>query len=268
MAIADSTRSTRIALAACLLFGLVMRLLFTITLPGTSGDSATYEALAWNLASHFEYSTSPEPPYRASFDRTPGYPVFMAAIFSLAGHSQVAVRVAQALLDTLTVFVIYLLARRACRIASPVLAPGLAAVLPFTAIYAAYLLSEALATFASAVTLLIAIAALGSDRWSRFLATGLCLGILVLIRPDFALLPVAAVFYFAITLSTARRRTLLPIALISIGCLARAFTLGFAHGTRTYPNATVVSGPMRPSNGIVSPSRTQRSTPRANDCAC
>lgn len=211
------SRPYRRVLVACLVLGLVMRVGMVLALPEMGGDGPAYEQLAWNLAHNFSYSTSAEPPYQPSRVRSPGYPLFIAVIFVVAGRSQVAVRVTQAVLDTLTAFVIYLIARRVSCAATPAFAAGLALVLPFTAVYARYLLTEVLATFMTAVTLLIVISALDSRGRLKFLLTGTCLGLLILIRPDFALLPIIAIAYFAIVLRRNQRPILLAVALIGIG---------------------------------------------------
>jgi 4-amino-4-deoxy-L-arabinose transferase-like glycosyltransferase len=207
----------RRALVTCLMIGLVMRIGIALALPGMAGDGPAYEQLAWNLAHNSSYSTRSEPPYQPSLMKSPGYPIFLAGVFLAVGRSHLAVRVVQAVLDTLTVLVVYLVARQVS--APAVLAGCIAALSPFIAIYARYLLSEVLATFMAALTLLAALRAMDRPRALRFFSTGVCLGILVLIRPDFALLPALAIAYFGIALYLKEQRLSAAVMLIALGSI-------------------------------------------------
>ena len=114
----------------------------------TPGDSIVYSQLARNALEQHVYSHEPQAPYNPSLIRLPGYPLFLAGIYSIFGHTNNgAVRIAQALMDTATCGLIALLAfywqpdekrKRASAIAAFVLA----AICPFTTIYAATILTE------------------------------------------------------------------------------------------------------------------------------
>jgi hypothetical protein len=121
------------------------------------------------------------------------------------------------MLDTLTLVIVYLIARQVS--APAVLAACLAAFSPFTAIYARYLLSEVVATSMAALTLLVTIRTMDRPEPSRFFSTGVCLGILVLIRPDFALLPPLGILYFATISYVKHQRLSLPVILIAVGTI-------------------------------------------------
>src|SRR5260370_760317 len=106
-------------------------------------DGKTYAQIARNLLEQHVYSHETEAPYDPSLIRLPGYPLFLASIYTVFGHTNNgAVRIIQALIDTLTCGLVALLAfywqpdekrKRATAIA----ALALAAVCPFTTIYAA-----------------------------------------------------------------------------------------------------------------------------------
>src|SRR5260221_6763090 len=116
-------------------------------------DGRTYAQIARNLLEQHVYSHETEAPYDPSLIRLPGYPLFLASIYTVFGHTNNgAVRVVQALIDTGTCALVALLAfywqpdekrKRATAIA----ALALAAVCPFTAIYAATILTEVPTTF-------------------------------------------------------------------------------------------------------------------------
>lgn len=81
------------------------------------GDAGEYEDLAWSIAStgHFQHTFDDPlrlgPAGTPTAHRTPGFPVFVAAIYTLLGRHVAAVRCAQVLLSTLSVLLLYV----ACR---------------------------------------------------------------------------------------------------------------------------------------------------------
>src|ERR1700690_1127150 len=102
---------TNVALAA--LTGMVLRVFFVLKFPVTdSGDSAFYIELAWNWLKNGVYG-SPVNGQLAPMDmRVPGYPAFIAAVFTFAGNSPRAVMLAQAVLDVACCFLIAWIASR------------------------------------------------------------------------------------------------------------------------------------------------------------
>src|SRR5437016_3887261 len=116
-------------------------------------DGKTYAQIARNVLEQHVYSHETEAPYDPSLIRVPGYPLFLASIYSVFGHTNNgAVRIVQALIDTGTCVLVALLAfywqpdekrKRVTAIA----ALALAAVCPFTTIYTATNLTEVLTNF-------------------------------------------------------------------------------------------------------------------------
>src|SRR5437763_2392004 len=111
-------------------------------------DGRIYAQIARNVLEQHVYSHETAPPYDPSYIRLPGYPLFLAAVYSIFGHTNNgAVRIAQALIDTATCALIALLAfywqpdEKRKRV-SAIGALALAAVCPFTTIYAATILTE------------------------------------------------------------------------------------------------------------------------------
>ncbi len=111
-------------------------------------DGRVYAQFARNLLEQHVYTHATEPPYDPSLIRLPGYPLFLAGIYSIFGHTNNgAVRIAQALIDTATCGLIALLAfwwqpEERKKRASAMAALVLAAICPFTTIYAATILTE------------------------------------------------------------------------------------------------------------------------------
>ena len=169
-------------------------------------DGRVYAQIARNVLEQHVYSHETEPPYSPSLIRLPGYPLFLAGVYTIFGHTNNgAVRIVQALIDTATCGVIALLAfywqpdEQKKRV-SAITALALAAVCPFTTIYAATILTEVPTNFLAMVMMLAATLALrnsftaGSPEESKsgrakrllrwWIIAGVSGGIAVLFRPD------------------------------------------------------------------------------------
>ena len=153
--------------------------------------------------------------------RVPGYPAFLATIFTFAGQSQRAVMLVQAFLDLATCLLTALIAARLApqesrpRVALAAL--WLAALCPFTANYTAIVLTETLVTFLTALALLVLLeadssareipAAAGTpdSRVSRWFLAGIVVGFGTLVRPETPLLLIAAGLVLVATVVAAQR---------------------------------------------------------------
>ena len=192
--------------ALLLLVALGFRLFIALRLPNDEpGDAIVYSQLAVNVLEQHVYSHEPQAPYAASIIRLPGYPLFLASVYKVFGHrNNKAVRVVQAVIDTLTCVLIALVAfqwatdeERKHRAA--IIALALAAVCPFTAIYVATLLTEVPTNFlAVAMVLAVTLAFKAGDNAERrkailwWAASGLIVGLAVSFRPDSGLFAAAA----------------------------------------------------------------------------
>ena len=66
-------------------------------------DGHVYAQIANNLLEHHVFSHADKEPYNPSLIRLPGYPLFLAAVYSVFGHgNNTAVRLIQAVFDTAT----------------------------------------------------------------------------------------------------------------------------------------------------------------------
>src|SRR5262245_28803791 len=188
-----------IAIAVFLtLIGLGVRLFLALRLPSDEADDGRiYARLAVNVLEHRIYSLNTEEPYSPTLIRVPGYPLFIAGCYAAfgSGNNQ-AVRVVQAVLDTVTCWLIALLAvtwspsdwppekRRTLLI----IALALAVSFPFLAIYVATILTETCATLfitGCALSASLAIRSGGNRKESAWwVISGLCAGLATMFRPD------------------------------------------------------------------------------------
>ncbi len=216
---------------ALLVGALLVRLFFVFEFPNKGDDSIIYEAFAQNLIHAHVYShlqpengQLPEP----TLIRTPGYPIFLASIFLVAGeHNESAVRVVQAVLDTLTCWIVALIVLELTR-GDPKQcqrhaqwALGLAAFCPFLANYSASILAEAPTTFLLTLALYTGVKGITRDEKRFWFLCGLLTGAATLFRPESPLLFLAFVPFWIRQIR--KQRTFRPVArsgfLLTIGLL-------------------------------------------------
>jgi len=174
------------------LAALALRLFFVFKFPSIYGDSLVYGDIAKNWMNHGIYGLSTGQGVHPTLIRLPGYPAFLALIFSVAGQEHyTAVMIAQALIDTNTCLVIAALALELMNARAAKAAYLLAALCPFTAAYTAAPLTETVAIWATAHALYYGvrgIRALQSEPGNRGLMLWLLAGVWtaagILFRPD------------------------------------------------------------------------------------
>jgi len=181
-------RQNRRFVFAATLAAFALRLLFLFQFPYIAGDSFTYGDLAKNWMQHgvfgFSAATGPAP----TLIRLPGYPGFLALVWSVFGvEHYTAVIAVQIVMDVGACFLVAALARELASGRAARLAFLLAALCPFTANYAATPLAETPEIFFSALALLCAAKGLRSDaphplRW--WAGCGAALAACILLRPD------------------------------------------------------------------------------------
>jgi hypothetical protein len=145
-------------LVAAVLCGLALRLYFIAHFPFHSGDTKFYEELARNWLDHGVYGLFVNGQLMPVDQRLPGYPAFLAAIYSMFGRTRIAVMLAQAAIDLVTCTLAALIAGRIAPATKQTLAATialwLAALCPFTASYTAAIVTETLAAFFTTLALL------------------------------------------------------------------------------------------------------------------
>ncbi len=203
----------RINVALAALAGLILRIFFVLKFPMVdSGDSPFYIELAWNWLKNGVYGLPVNGQLVPVDVRVPGYPAFLATVFTFAGNSPRVVMLAQAVVDLATCFLIAwiaaLLAPRIARRRVALAALWLAALCPFAANYSAVVLTETLVTFLTTLAILVLLgtdlgspfddaAAAGASRsflLSPWFLGGIVVGFGTLVRPETPL------FLFAVAL--------------------------------------------------------------------
>ncbi|HTW32000.1 MAG TPA: glycosyltransferase family 39 protein, partial [Candidatus Sulfotelmatobacter sp.] len=176
---------------------LALRLFFVWRFPAVVDDSRLYANITGNWLQHGIYGVTDSGIIKPTLSRLPGYPAFLAAIFSIFGMGNFrAVLLVQVLFDLGTCFLVADLARRLFSERAAKAAFLLAALCPFLANYAATALTETLEIFFTALALDLAIRALlaqsgnfeettirpGREQ-SLWLGSGISIGACILLRP-------------------------------------------------------------------------------------
>src|SRR6266550_5529186 len=85
-----------------LVLALALRVFLAVSFPAPAGDETRYTQPAINLLAGHGFSSAEAEPYTPTEATVPLYPLFVAAVYKTFGQSNLAVRIAQSLLDTLT----------------------------------------------------------------------------------------------------------------------------------------------------------------------
>lgn len=188
-----------------------------------TGDAATidgtdYDALATSIMTKGTYDGQfvmygGSYSYDSSF-RAPGYPAFLALVYTIAGHRFVAVYAAQAVLFVATLLLVYLIVFSITALRSQaVIAAGLCAIWPlFYVDLVPTVLTEMLAAFLIAASLLCVIAAREKPELGFCIMSGLVLGAATLTKATF--LPFALLAPLFIAFGGRDRKQRIGFALI------------------------------------------------------
>jgi 4-amino-4-deoxy-L-arabinose transferase-like glycosyltransferase len=183
--------------AAVLGAALAARLAFIYGAPALGGDWDIYQRVALNMLRGCGVSLS-DPAGEACVphfggNQLPGYPAFVALGFALAGPSEAALRVLQALLGTAAIGYLMLAVRRLTASDAMALAAGLVLALsPLAVAWPRFLVTEALALASTTWVLAELIRSL-AERRLRVVPLALALAVAIFLRTDSVLLaaPVA-----------------------------------------------------------------------------
>ncbi len=161
----------------------------------TVGDVPTYLGPAHELLDHGRFDSAGPPPDQPEFLRTPGYPVFIAAVYRVFGENNTAVLLVQVALSGLTVFLAYLLAARMWSATIGVLAALFTALDPLQSTTAATLLTESLAALLLIMVAAVAFAAFSEKRPrpGLWVLLGVTIAVATLVRPVTYYLPLLVV---------------------------------------------------------------------------
>ncbi len=214
-----------LSLILALAAGLALRITWVAFYKDFDGDSLEYATLAKNLLVHHAYAL--DNPYHLTLIRMPGYPAFMAVVFSIFGmNNYEAVCWVQAFIDMGTCLLLAGFVRDHVSRRAALITLWIACLCPFTANFAAIPLTECLSIFLVALgmfaagRLVQAINAHAGRRRVWLLLTTAALVGAVSMRPDGTLLAAAIIpgiwWYTRKSNSKAGLRSALACGLLTI----------------------------------------------------
>ena len=182
-------------LLAFVVIGFTARIAVTVhagiaTPPIPGSDASEHDSYAWNLAQGRGYrGISPDVKSptgdlleHPSAYRAPATSAFWAGIYWLFGHHYTPVRLAQCVLDTLTILLLYKIARICFGDVVALLTAGVYAVWPTALLYSSLLGSEPLYTFLFCWSVLRSLQFAEQPTWRRAVEAGVLLGLAMLTR--------------------------------------------------------------------------------------
>lgn len=174
----------------------VLRAIFIAYFPSVVNDSFVYGDIAKNWLRHGIYGISSPEAITPTFIRLPGYPMFLALVWSIFGLEHYrAILILQVFIDLGTCFLCASIALRLFGERAAKIAYLLAALCPFLADYTAAALTETLEIFFTALAFDSALRALSSGTWKAWIVCGAACAAAILLRPDGAMLPFVIVLY-------------------------------------------------------------------------
>lgn len=186
-------RGRALALVAIVVLGLGLRLDYAIRAPNHPVDDArAYARISRALFDGEGFTQGEGPGYRhlqSASNYSPGLPLFVAGVYEVRGAAdERAARIVLALLGSLAVPFAFLLGRRLAGPTGGLIAALPTAIYPATLEYGGMLMTEPLGTVLLAGALLAFLRAAGLRRPWPWVGTGLLLGALALLRPEYAVL--------------------------------------------------------------------------------
>jgi len=153
-------------------------------------DQGGYQLLARGIVATGAFTRYPEAPeFVAEALRTPGYPLFVAGVYAVAGDSPMAVVIVQAFVFAALCLVVFLIGRELATERAAIVAAGATALYPMFPYFGALVLTELWTTFVLTAGIYCCLAAIRTRRLAWFIAAGLLVGWASLTRPGFFLLP-------------------------------------------------------------------------------
>jgi Dolichyl-phosphate-mannose-protein mannosyltransferase len=187
-------------------------------------DQGGYRQLGEVLANTGKFTRYPDSPtFVPEVIRTPGYPLFVALVYRIAGVHQLPVALAQMALFVGICLLVYATARMLAPPSLALAASAVTALYPPIPFFGALVLTEVLATFLFTAGMWAVVRAVHHRSAGMFAFAGFLFGACALTRPVFFLFPVALAMVGLILLPLfgvrPRPRLIDWTALVAVSCL-------------------------------------------------
>lgn len=179
-------KKRKIILSLILIAGFLIRLFTLIQLSSTTffnpllmdkHDQKTFHLWAQNIIKHPVYVDG------EAFYMAPFYAYFLAFLYAISGESVFFAGLFQAVLDTIAIFLIYLIGRKIKDEETGIIAALLYAFYQTIVLYSVTILSDGLITFLNILFIFSLYTAVEKKRWSFWFLCGIILGFAALAKP-------------------------------------------------------------------------------------
>ncbi|MEW6680739.1 MAG: glycosyltransferase family 39 protein, partial [bacterium] len=173
-----------------------------------AADSGGYDEIGLNIAQHMSFHSGGKPTPR----REPIYPLFLSIIYLIFGHSLLAVKIAQAILGSLTAIMVYFIGKRIFGRNCGILASLFCALYPHLITTTGFILTETLFTFLLSISILFIMK--GVEKRKFLILAGIFLGLTTLTRSITILSPLF--FLISFLFIKKRKEAILDFFLLSL----------------------------------------------------
>jgi len=153
---------------------------------GLKEQSAAYDEIAQNLAEGRGFVWDDGSPA----NETPGYPYFLAVMYSIVGHNYIVVKIIQLLLvGLISVFVYFICKRLNLKFAFAISAGLITAIWPYFLLYSSLVLPEILLALFLIISMYLLLLFQKTPTYLKSASLGIVFGLSALTRPMVLLLP-------------------------------------------------------------------------------
>jgi 4-amino-4-deoxy-L-arabinose transferase-like glycosyltransferase len=184
-------------LALCFLVALLLRCLVLVYVGNDvrkfyTYDSSEYVALAQNMLHHGIFSQEDAPPFSPDLERTPSYPVFLAAVLAVFRNSFQAIILSQILIGSMTAVLTFYTAKKLeFSTLTGLVAAWIVATDPVAILLSNRLLTETLFTFGLILGALLLVLYMGNKQIEILILSAIIISLSALTRPIAQFLPIA-----------------------------------------------------------------------------
>jgi 4-amino-4-deoxy-L-arabinose transferase-like glycosyltransferase len=201
--------------------------------PVTWGDDRSYDAIAMRLVVKHQYVNNWYPP---------GYPLLLALVYALFGHSLIAARMIQAVLGAMTCVVTYFLARRLFGERAGLLAASLLAIYPGHVYMSWRIMGETLYMLLVVAATVLALQLSRNPRPLPIVALGAGMGLANLVKSNlFVYLPLL-IAWFGVTVRGRWQERVRWVLLLSVAFTSVALITPMANFVSSRGDLVLLAG--------------------------
>jgi len=198
-----------------LIIGFILRVGYVLTVEDKIFwiDGVEYYSLSQNIVAGQGYVTSEGVP---TAYRPVGYPLLLSFLFILGGNGLLWVRLAQAVISSATILLVFLLAKKLMGNSSALIAALISAIYPYFIFLPSAILPTCWFSFLIVAGIYLLIQNNSKHEMTRTIASGIVFGLATLTRPSAAILVIAIIGWLLMTNLSAPKKALLRVVTFGV----------------------------------------------------